>query len=173
MWAMANRLRSGNGKKKKFFSFLFSFDLRKFKRKGRLPISKFEESITSNPLLGRRKNKVSWTSFIFYIFYELKDASGILRFGPFGIAKENPNCKVMGVKYSSCSRKCHLGFWDLALLGLPGRIQIVKWWSVWSTALVQENTHQQLYCWKWCKGNHHFIIIQRRFSKSWETLSSF
>lgn len=65
--------------------------------------------------------------------------SGILRFGPFGIAKANPNCKVMGVKYSSCSRKCHLGFWDLALLGLPGRIQIVKWWCGWSTALVQEN----------------------------------
>ena len=45
--------------KKKVFFFSSLFDLRKFKRKGGLPISKFEESITSNPLLGRRKNKVS------------------------------------------------------------------------------------------------------------------
>jgi hypothetical protein len=61
MWALANRLRSENGEKKSFFLFFSLFDLRKFKRKGGLPISKFEEQlrVESNPLLGRRKNKVS------------------------------------------------------------------------------------------------------------------
>ena len=35
-----------------------------------------------------------------------KMPSGILRSGPFGTARANPNCKVMiCVKYSSCSRK--------------------------------------------------------------------
>jgi len=60
MWALANRLRSENGEKKSFLFFSL-FDLRKFKRKGGLPISKFEEQlrVESNPLLGRRKNKVS------------------------------------------------------------------------------------------------------------------